>query len=247
MRARRLRRRHDEHGALTPAVIVMAVGLLLLGGLVTDGGRQLNAKLRAQATAEEAARAGADMLDLREAEAVIDPRKARQAVDRYCDLARAADATITVCEVSDLGHDDNKETDFVEVHVEITISPLLFGLIGVRDLHANATASASAVQAVTDPYHDRAFPEIDPTPEVPTTTIDIPTDDQTPTGTVIPLPTDYETLLCGTPATLPLTVGVSCSVTTITLPTDNPPPPPPTATQTQTTFETFATTVTPNF
>jgi len=52
VRGRLRRRRRSEHGALTPAVTVMAIGLLLLGGLVTDGGRQLNAKVRAEATAE---------------------------------------------------------------------------------------------------------------------------------------------------------------------------------------------------
>src|SRR5262245_46898393 len=113
-RLRKLReaRTIDERGALTPAVIVMAVGLLLLGGLVTDGGRQLNARLRAEAAAEEAARAGSTMLDLRETDAVIDPEKARQAVDRYCTLAREQDDTITTCELSDIGHEKDKNFDF---------------------------------------------------------------------------------------------------------------------------------------
>jgi hypothetical protein len=239
------RPRRNEHGALTPAVIVMAIGLLLLGGLVTDGGRQLNAKLRAQATAEEAARAGANMLDLREPEAVIDTDKATEAIERYCDLAMQQDDTITACEVTDFGHDDNKETDFVEVHVEMSISPLLFGLIGIQDLKANATATASAVQAVTDPYHDRAFPELSPSPDIPTTTIDIPTNTDDPTSVIINPPTGYTTHVCGTPFTLPLDQGVSCSQTTVTLPTD--PPPPPTLTTVETSFTTYPTTVTPDF
>ena len=237
--------RRNEQGALTPAVIVMAIGLLLLGGLVTDGGRQLNAKLRAQATAEEAARAGANMLDLRKPEAVIDSDKATEAIERYCDLAMKADDTISACEVTDFGHDDNKETDFVEVHVEMSISPLLFGLIGVNDLHANATATASAVQAVTDPYHDRAFPEISPSADVPTTTVDIPTNTTAPTSVVVTPPDNYTTHVCGTPVTLPLDQGVSCSMTTVTLPSN--PPPPPTLTTTETTFTTYPTTVTPDF
>ncbi|HEY7042509.1 MAG TPA: pilus assembly protein TadG-related protein, partial [Nocardioidaceae bacterium] len=137
------RRRRDQRGVLTPAVVVMAIGLLLLGGLVTDGGRQLNARSRAQATAEEAARAAADMLDLREAEAVIDKDKATDAVNRFCEVARQEDDSITACEVADIGHDDNTDADFVKVHVQITITPLLFGLIGVGDMHADVTASAS--------------------------------------------------------------------------------------------------------
>ncbi len=239
-------RSRDDHGALTPAVIVMAVGLLLLGGLVTDGGRQLNARLRAQASAEEAARAGSTMLDLRETDAVIDPNKARQAVDRYCDLARQQDDTITTCEVSDIGHDKGTNADFVEVHVEITISPLLFGLIGVGDLHANSTTSASAVQAVTDPYNDRAFPEFTPTPDYPTETITTQTDSSDPPTIPITPPGSYPTTVCGQPTVLPTDVGATCSTTTVTLP-PNAPPPPPTATETTTTVSTYPTQATPSF
>jgi Putative Flp pilus-assembly TadE/G-like len=240
-RVSRPARTRNEQGALTPAVIVMAVGLLLLGGLVTDGGRQLNARLRAEATAEEAARAGSTMLDLRETNAVIDPEKARQAVDRYCTLAKDQDDTITACEVSDIGHDKDKNFDFVEVHVEITISPLLFGLMGVGDLHANATSSASAVQAVKDPYNDRAFPEFTPTPSYPTETITTTTDDNPPTSVTITPPDQYPTTLCGQPTMLPTNVGASCSTTTI--PNPNPPPP---STET-TTISTYPTNVTPTF
>jgi hypothetical protein len=223
----------------------MAVGLLLLGGLVTDGGRQLNARLRAEATAEEAARAGSTMLDLRETNAVIDPEEAREAVERYCTLAKDQDDTITTCEVSDIGHDNDKDFDFVEVHVEITISPLLFGLIGVGDLHANATSSASAVQAVKDPYNDRAFPEFTPTPSYPTETITTETDDQDPPTVTITPPDQYPTTLCGQPTMLPTNQGATCSTTTITEPTN--PPPPPSTTYTTTTVSTYPTHVEPTF
>lgn len=238
-----LRRRvRDERGALTPAVVVMSIGLLLLGGLVTDGGRQLNAKLRAQATAEEAARAGATMLDLRQPEAVLDEGKAGDAVAAYCERAAEQDPTITTCEVSDFGHDDNKETDFVEVHVEITIPPLLFGIIGVSDLRADVTARASAVQAVKDPYHDVNQPPVTPKPEYPTTTLNVPITSGTEV-TSVPVPTQYTTVLCGATTALPVTVGLTCTVTTST-PT---PPPPPKTTETTTVFSPYPTSVSPSF
>ncbi len=53
------RRLRGDAGALAPAVPVLAFVLLLLGGLVIDASRLLNARGRAVAYAEEAARAGA--------------------------------------------------------------------------------------------------------------------------------------------------------------------------------------------
>ena len=50
-------RTRDERGSLAPAVPVIAMFLLLLGGLGVDGSRQLNARGQAVAFAEEAARA----------------------------------------------------------------------------------------------------------------------------------------------------------------------------------------------
>ena len=68
---------------------------------------------------------------------------------------------------------------------------------------------------MTDPYHDRAFPEMSPSPDIPTTTIDIPTN--TSRRTRRDTPTDnYTTHVCGTAVTLPLDQGVSCSQTTVT-------------------------------
>lgn len=59
--ARRLRR--GEKGSTAAFLAVLAVPLLLLFGLVVDGGRALEAKLRAKNAAAEAARAGANNCD----------------------------------------------------------------------------------------------------------------------------------------------------------------------------------------
>ncbi len=249
MRPLRARNR-GERGALTPAVIVMAIGLLLLGGLVTDGGRQLNAKLRAQATAEEAARAGAAMIDQRFGEteerfaAVLDRDKAVDAVTEYCRTAMEQDPSISKCEPGDFGRDEEKAVEWIEVNVEIDVKPLLFGMIGMDNLHAEASAQASPVQAVLDPYHERAGnnPIPPPTPEYPTVTVSVTTTTGTE-ATSVPLPTGYTTHLCGTVTVLPPTVGMSCSVTTST----HTPPPPPAATETTTVFTPYPTSVSPSF
>lgn len=232
-------RRRGERGALTPAVMVMAIGLLLLGGLVTDGGRQLNAKLRAQATAEEAARAGANMIDLREADPTLDRDAATTAANTFCAQATAEDPSITDCKVSGFGHDPNKLVDWVEVRVEVKIDATLFGLIGVNSLHAEATERASAVQGITDPGNDVLAPRDEPSIVYPSSGITATTTG--PGITSVPVPTGYTTEVCGAVTVLPTNVGVSCSTTTTT----PEPPPPPKTTETSTVFTTYPTSVSP--
>lgn len=219
--------------------MVMAVGLLLLGGLVTDGGRQLNAKLQAESTAEEAARAGANMLDLRQKQAEIDRDMATAAVDAYCQVARSQDDRIDICEVVEFGRDGNKETDWVSVRVTMNVKALLFGIIGQNELSVDVTAQSSPVQAVLDPNNDIALEVFSPSPEYPS--FPVPTADDTPSPTAVPVPTGYTTQVCGQSTTLPLTVGVDCSVTT----TVEPPPPPPGKTVTTTIYSTYPTVVPP--
>jgi hypothetical protein len=240
----RRRRAVDERGALTPAVIIIALGLLLLGGMVTDGGRQLNAKLRAQATAEEAARAGANLVDLEKPTLPIDWDEAQQAIAGFCEQAMAADATITACEPADYGYVSG-ETDqgWVETRVAIEVPPLLFGIIGVDALRAEVTARAYAQEGIFTANDGILDVEYEPVVRYPTTTVSVPEDDD-PSTTVISIPDDYPTVLCGEPTTLPRTIGVSCSETVVTLPPP-PPPPPPTATETRTSYTTFPTSVPP--
>lgn len=58
------RLRDDQHGRVTAYVVVTAVAALLFGGLALDGGFALAAKVRAMGQAQEAARAGAQEIDL---------------------------------------------------------------------------------------------------------------------------------------------------------------------------------------
>ncbi|MDX8031716.1 hypothetical protein SK803_15935 [Lentzea sp. BCCO 10_0856] len=56
--------RIDQRGQVTAYVVTVAVAALAFGGLVLDGGLALAAKVQAMGRAQEAARAGAQEIDL---------------------------------------------------------------------------------------------------------------------------------------------------------------------------------------
>ncbi len=76
----RVRRAGRDAGTIAPAVPILVFVLLLLGGLVLDASRQLNARGRAVAYAEEAARAGASAIVLENPQLQLDEDEARRRV-----------------------------------------------------------------------------------------------------------------------------------------------------------------------
>ena len=58
------RLRRDQQGRVSAYVVITATAALAFGGLVLDGGLALAAKVRAMGQAQEAARAGAQEIDL---------------------------------------------------------------------------------------------------------------------------------------------------------------------------------------
>jgi hypothetical protein len=90
----------DESGRVTAFVVILSAACLLCAGLVLDGGLALAAKVRAIGQAEEAARAGAQQLDLgvyRDTSAVtLQPAAAIAAARRYlASVGASGTATIT--------------------------------------------------------------------------------------------------------------------------------------------------------
>jgi Flp pilus assembly protein TadG len=81
------RRRDGERGAVTVFVVAFAVTLLILAGLVVDGGMAINARQRVSDDVEQAARAGSQNLNLvtlRDQGLVrIDPGPAEDAAARF--------------------------------------------------------------------------------------------------------------------------------------------------------------------
>ena len=54
----------SERGSMSVFTVLFSVVVFLLAGLLVDGGSAINARLRAADVAEQAARAGADQLDV---------------------------------------------------------------------------------------------------------------------------------------------------------------------------------------
>jgi Flp pilus assembly protein TadG len=137
MNCRRLTpRRRDEQGSATVFVIGFAIVLFLCAGLVIDGGLAINKRMRIADDAEQAARIGADSIDVNEFRRtetlVIDQQLARQRISGY---------------MADLGYGSGEFTadigsDRVGLQVRDTSKTYILNLFGVE---FPVRASAEAV------------------------------------------------------------------------------------------------------
>ena len=121
-------------------VAVLAVALLALGALVFDGGQILTARREANNLARQAARAGAQELDVAQARIgmfTLDPGAADAAARSY--LAEAGVSPVSV----------RVTGDRVEVTVELTQRTPLLSILGIDERVVTATASARAARGVT--------------------------------------------------------------------------------------------------
>lgn len=152
----RRRRPGEDGGSIIPLVPVLVLALLLLGGLVIDGARDLNARGEAQAYAEEAARAGARAIDLNAATLRLDTRQAGVYVEHYCQAVIQANTAVKVCEL-DPRHPftsavtcDGRQADIVvNTVVKLDISTSLLGLVGIQRLTSGAQAKARPYIGIT--------------------------------------------------------------------------------------------------
>jgi Flp pilus assembly protein TadG len=130
-----------ERGSAAAFLAVLAVPLLLLFGLVLDGGRALEGKLRAKDAAAEAARAAANACDPGALRAQADcqisafmlPTACQQAADSITRNA-PPDAVMTTCRASPDGH-------VVTVGVQFSVKTTFLGL-AVQSMTVRATQSA---------------------------------------------------------------------------------------------------------
>jgi Flp pilus assembly protein TadG len=133
-------RARDERGQVTAMVAILAVALLGLGALVFDGGQILTARREANNLARQAARAGAQQLDVGQARAgtfTLDPAAAETAARAYL-----AEQDVEPTSVLVTG-------DHVEVTVSLTRPTRLLALLGISERTVTATASARAARGVT--------------------------------------------------------------------------------------------------
>ncbi|HEX8629216.1 MAG TPA: pilus assembly protein TadG-related protein [Catenuloplanes sp.] len=136
-RWRRLREHaRDDRGSATGWAIGMMLVTMLLIFLVVDGGRAMTAKVAAVDAAQQAARAGADQLDLlalRTTGAVrLDPAAAQAAAEAFlANIGASGTASATA--------------ESVTVTVTRTDPTLLLNQVGVPRITLSATAIAQPV------------------------------------------------------------------------------------------------------
>ena len=145
-------RARQERGSIAPAVPVIAMALLLLGGLGIDGSRQLNARGEAVAFAEEAARAGAQGIDVAASQLTLDPNLAEQRVGTYCARVEQL-GQVESCRFVGIAPVSDRDPRMLVVvtAVKLKIQASLLSMVGVRELSASATARARPYEGVTRP------------------------------------------------------------------------------------------------
>lgn len=145
--------RRDDQGSVAPLVPLLALSLLLLGGLVVDAGRLLNARGRAVAYAEEAARAGASSVVLGQAVLALDPGSVAARVEGYCDAVLgdpSQSGGVTDCAllgVEVVGPTDPRQI-VVRVRVRLELPATLLGIVGVQTLTATGEGLARPFEGV---------------------------------------------------------------------------------------------------
>lgn len=137
-----LRRLHaDENGRVTAFVVVLVAAVIAFSGLVLDGGIALASKIRAIGEAQEAARAGAQAIDLsayRSSGALrLVPAQAT-ALGRQYLAAAGHSGTVSVA--------DNT----VNVTVTVSQPTQLLGLIGIGSITVTGTGQAQPQRGISE-------------------------------------------------------------------------------------------------
>jgi Flp pilus assembly protein TadG len=124
----------DERGAVSTFLAVIALALLMAAGLAIDGGRKINALSEASHIADNAARAGAQAVDLDTLRTTGDlqliPSEATDRVEEYLTTLGYTATNVTV----------NGAT--VTVTIDITVDPVL---LPTGSMTVSATETATAI------------------------------------------------------------------------------------------------------
>jgi Flp pilus assembly protein TadG len=139
-----IQRRGGDRGSLTLMLAVMFVALLALAGVVIDGGAKLTAAENAAAVAQEAARAGAGLVNEATAHEngsfVVDQDQAIAAADDYLSSAGYAGRAAA-----------GPGTDEIRVTVTVSEPTKVLSIIGIDTITATGQATANLVSGVTGP------------------------------------------------------------------------------------------------
>lgn len=129
----------DERGSISVFAAVVALAMVLVAGLVLDGGRLLAARRQADDIAANAARAGAQEIDetsLRSGGATVDPVAGGDAVSVHL-ATTPATGTARIA------------GDTVTVDVRLVVPMVLLGIAGVGPVTVAASRQARAVRGVS--------------------------------------------------------------------------------------------------
>ncbi|MGH3425769.1 MAG: Tad domain-containing protein, partial [Nocardioidaceae bacterium] len=139
-------------GSITPFVLIVSIGFLLLAALVIDGSRQLNSKGRAVAYAQEAARAGAQGIDVNDRRLFLKPQLAVSIADKYCDRASAKDPQLVSCSAYTERKTDQYGAPYVLIGVrtKVEINAIMLSMFGTQTLSSSAEAAARPVSGIAD-------------------------------------------------------------------------------------------------
>jgi Flp pilus assembly protein TadG len=129
----------DERGTVTVFVVGFMLALLLVAGLVIDGGNVLAARREAANVAESAARAGAQAIDVGAART-----SAGTQLDASAAIARAESY------LNQTGYEGTASVHGNQVLVEVTITRRmsLLGLAGITSMTVHGLGQAHGVRAV---------------------------------------------------------------------------------------------------
>jgi Flp pilus assembly protein TadG len=132
--------RSGDGGQITVFVVVMTVALILVAGLVLDGGLTLAARERALNEAQQAARAGAQAINLavyrQNGTLVLDPAQAAAASHRYL-AATGYQGSVQVT------------GNVVTVDVTATQRMQILDAAGLGAITVHASASATPERGIT--------------------------------------------------------------------------------------------------
>jgi hypothetical protein len=132
-----------DRGSATAFLAVAVMALLLMAGLVVDGGGKVRAAQRADRIAAEAGRAAGQQIDLPLAVSGERPRVApAAAVEAARAYLRQADVTGEVA----------VSADRREITIEVTTvtSTVFLGLVGVDELTAHGSATVELVRGIRE-------------------------------------------------------------------------------------------------
>jgi Flp pilus assembly protein TadG len=137
------RRSAGDTGSITLMLVVLFVALIALAGIVIDGGAKLNQAENATAIAQEAARAGAGMVNQANAYSTgsftVDQAQAIAAAEHYLSSAGYHGSVAPV------------GAESIEVTVTVTGPTRVLSIIGIDSMTSTGSATASLVTGVTGP------------------------------------------------------------------------------------------------